>query len=90
MKRKYLELETGTTLSIKEILEIENHKDILWEAADELRSLLADIAEAKEEEAQRLLEEAAIIKDSLKKYDLAEEMLDANARDFIKKHHMES
>jgi hypothetical protein len=90
MKRKYLELETGITLSIKEILEIENHKDTLWEAADELCSLLANIAEAKEEEAQRLLEEAAIIKDSLKKYDLAEEMLDANAKDFIKKHYMES
>jgi hypothetical protein len=75
MKERYLDLQTGRTLSVKEILEVEDHKDIVWEAADELRSLLADIAEAKEEEeeeAQGLLMEVAVIRDYLNKYDVAQ------------------
>jgi hypothetical protein len=75
MKERYLDLQTGRTLSVKEILEVEDHKDIVWEAADELRSLLADIAEAKEEEeeeAQGLLMEVAVIRDYLSKYDIAQ------------------
>ena len=80
MKERYLDLQTGRTLSVKEILEVEDHKDIVWEAADELRSLLADIAEAKEEEAQGLLMEVAIIRGYLKKYDVEQEMLDTNAK----------
>jgi hypothetical protein len=74
MKERYLDLQTGRTLSVKEILEVEDHKDIVWEAADELRSLLADIAEAKEEEeeAQGLLMEVADIRDYLNKYDVAQ------------------
>jgi hypothetical protein len=74
MKERYLDLQTGRSLSVKEILEVEDHKDIVWEAADELRSLLADIAEAKEEEeeAQGLLMEVAVIRDYLNKYDVAQ------------------
>jgi hypothetical protein len=83
MRERYLDLQTGITLSTKEILKAENHKDIVWEAADELRSLLADIAEVKKEEAQGLLMEVAVIEDTLSRYDLAEEKLDANAKGFI-------
>jgi hypothetical protein len=83
MRERYLDLQTGITLSTKEILKAENHKDRLWEAADEMRSLLADIAEVKKEEAQGLLMEVAVIEDTLSRYDLAEEKLDANAKSFI-------
>jgi hypothetical protein len=84
MTERYLDLQTGIVLSIKEILETENHRDELWGAADELRSLLASIAEVKKEEAQGLLMEVAVIKEALRKYDMAEEILDANATGFIK------
>jgi uncharacterized protein YPO0396 len=86
MKSKYVDLQTGEVVNAKQLLAWEQGKDKIWEAADELRSLLADIAEAKEQEAQGLLLEAATIRDYLKKYDVAEETLDANAKSFSKSH----
>ena len=76
MKSKYMHLETGVVLSFKELLVYEKGKDRIWEAADELRSLLLDIAEAREEQAQGLLLEAQEIRECVKNYDAAEEKLD--------------
>ena len=45
MRERYLDLETGLNLTIKEVLGVEKRKDVVWEAADEMRSLLEDIAE---------------------------------------------
>jgi mannose-6-phosphate isomerase-like protein (cupin superfamily) len=76
MRERYLDLQTGITLSIKELLEFENQKDAVWEAADEMRSLLEGLAETREELVQELLYEAEFIRDKLKKYDTAEEVFD--------------
>jgi hypothetical protein len=84
MKSKYVDLQTGEVINAKRLLTWEQGKDKIWEAADELRSLLADIAQAKEQEAQELLLEAATIRHYLKKYDVAEETLDVNAESFSK------
>jgi mannose-6-phosphate isomerase-like protein (cupin superfamily) len=74
MRERYLDLQTGINLSIKEILEFENQKDVLWQAADEMRSVLEDLAETREELIQELQHEAEIIRDKLKRYDAAEEV----------------
>jgi hypothetical protein len=87
MKSKYIDLQTGEVINAKQLLAWEQDKDRIWEMADELRSLLADIAEAKKEEARGLLMEVAVIEDMLKKYDLAEETLDTCATDSIKTPH---
>jgi mannose-6-phosphate isomerase-like protein (cupin superfamily) len=76
MRERYLDLESGITLSIKEILQFENQKDVVWEAADEMRSLLESLAETREELVQELLHEAELIRDKLKKYGAAEEVFD--------------
>jgi mannose-6-phosphate isomerase-like protein (cupin superfamily) len=76
MRERYLDLQTGTTLSIKQLLEFENQKDVMWEAADEMHSLLEDLANTREELVQELLHEAEFIRDKLKKYGAAEEMFD--------------
>ena len=78
MRERYMDLETGITLSLKEVLEIANHKEEVWEAADELRSLLVDIADAREKQAQGMLVEAQAIRECVKKYDAAEEALDVS------------
>jgi uncharacterized protein YPO0396 len=78
LRERYLELETGITLSLKEVLEIANHKEGVWKAADDLRSLLVDIADAREEQAQELQLEAQAIRECVKKYDAAEEALDVS------------
>jgi uncharacterized protein YPO0396 len=71
-----MDLETGITLSLKEVFETANHKEGVWEAADELRSLLVAIADAREAQAQELQMEAQAIRESVKKHDAAEEALD--------------
>ena len=77
IKSKYMHLKTGVVLSFKELLAYENGEDrVWWEAADELRSLLLEIAEAREEQAQQLLMEAQEIRECVKNYDAAEEQLD--------------
>src|SRR5215212_1141924 len=76
MKSKYMHLQTGVVLSFKELLTNEKGKDQIWEAADEMRSLLLEIAEAREEQAQQLLMEAQEIRECVKNYDAAEEQLD--------------
>jgi death-on-curing protein len=86
MKSKYLDLQTGEIINAKQLLAWEQGKDRVWEAADELRLLLADIAEVKKEEAQELLTEVAALEDCLRNFDLAEANLDAKAKDFINKH----
>jgi uncharacterized protein YPO0396 len=78
MKSKYLDLHTGEVISAKQLLAFETGKDEIWKAADELRSLLVDIAQAREVEAQELLMEAHAIRDCVKKYDAAEEKLDGS------------
>jgi acyl-CoA reductase-like NAD-dependent aldehyde dehydrogenase len=75
MRARYLDLETGLNLTITELLEFEQRKDVVWEAADEMRSLLEDLAKTREEEGQQLLVEAKLIQDYLKKYDAAVEKL---------------
>ena len=75
MKSKYMHLQTGVVLSFKELLTNEKGKDQIWEAADEMRSLLLEIAEAREEQAQHLLMEAQEIRECVKNYDAAEEQL---------------
>jgi uncharacterized protein YPO0396 len=77
VRERYMDLQTGINLSLKEVLELANHKDPVWEAADELCSLLVDIAEAREEQAQELLMEAQAIRECVKKYAAAQEALDA-------------
>jgi mannose-6-phosphate isomerase-like protein (cupin superfamily) len=59
-------------------LEVEKRKDVVWEAADEMRSFLEDLAETREEVVQELLYEAELIRDYLKKYDAAVEKLDGS------------
>jgi uncharacterized protein YPO0396 len=77
MKSKYMHLKTGVVLSFKELLAYEKGEDrVWWEAADEMRSLLLEIAEAREEQAQHLLMEAQVIRECVKNYDAAEEQLD--------------
>jgi mannose-6-phosphate isomerase-like protein (cupin superfamily) len=76
MRERYLDLQTGTNLSIKQLLEFENQKDVVWEAADEMHSLLEDLANTREELVQELLHEGELIQDKLKKYGAAEEMFD--------------
>jgi hypothetical protein len=87
MKSKYIDLQTGEVINAKQLLAWEQGKDRSWEAADELRSLLANIAKVKKEEARGLLMEVAVIQDSLKKYDAVTETLDAKAKGFTKKHY---
>jgi mannose-6-phosphate isomerase-like protein (cupin superfamily) len=80
MRERYMDLETGITLSLEEVLEIANHKEALWEAADELYSLLAQMAEDREAESQSLLLEAAIIREYLNAYDAAADLQEGNER----------
>ena len=76
MRSKYLDLQTGEVINAKHLLTLEKGKDRIWEAADELRRVLAEEANAKEEEANQLLVEAEVIRDYLKKYDAAKASLD--------------
>jgi hypothetical protein len=75
MKSKYLDLRTGEVISAKQLLAFEKGKGEIWKAADELYSLLASIADAKEEEAHSLLWEVETIRALLKKYQSAEDHL---------------
>ena len=76
MRNKYLNLQTGTLLNAKELLDIAGAKDEVWKAADELYSLLSEIAEERVNESQRLLMDAAVIQGHLKTYDQAQQELD--------------
>ena len=67
---------TGEVISAKQLIAWEKGKDKIWEAADNLYSLLANMAEEREYASQRLLIEAAVIRDHLNTYDRAEDMLD--------------
>jgi uncharacterized protein YPO0396 len=78
MRERYMDLETGITLSLEEVLENANHKEALWEAADKMRSFLVEIAEVSEAQAQELLIEAQAIRDCVKEYDAAEAALDVS------------
>jgi quercetin dioxygenase-like cupin family protein len=80
MKSKYVDLQTGEVLSAAQLLAWEKGKDRIWEAADELYSLLADMAQQREEESQRLLLEASVIRDYLDTYDDAADMSDGKER----------
>ena len=71
MRGRYLDLETGIPLTIKELLAFEQRKDVVWEAADEMRSLLEELATTREQLVQELLFEANLIRECLKKYDAA-------------------
>src|SRR5918998_838394 len=75
MRNNFLNLQTGTLLNAKELLDIAGAKDRVWEAADELYSLLSDMAEVRVNESQRLLMDAAIIRGHLKTYDQAQQEL---------------
>ena len=81
MKDKYLNLQTGTLLNAKELLDIAGAKDEVWKAADELYSLLSEMAEERENESQRLLMDAAIIRGHLKTYDQAQQKLDTEHKE---------
>ena len=63
-------------VNAKTLLDLAGAKDTVWEAADELYSLLSDMAEERVNESQRLLMDAAIIRGQLKAYDQAQEKLD--------------
>jgi hypothetical protein len=78
MRERYMDLETGITLSLKEVLENANHKEAVWEAADKMRSFLVEIAQVKEDQAQELLIEAQAIRNCVKTYDAAEAALDVS------------
>jgi quercetin dioxygenase-like cupin family protein len=80
MKSKYLDLQTGEVISAAHLLAWEKGKDRIWEAADELYSLLADLAQEREQEAQRLQIEASVIRDYLDTFDDAADMLDKKER----------
>ena len=80
MKSKYLDLHTGEVISAKQLIAWEKGKDKIWEAADNLYSLLTNMAEEREYESQRMLIEAAAIRDYLNTYDRAEDMLDKKER----------
>ena len=75
MRGRYLDLETGIPLTIKELLAFEQRKDVVWEAADEMRSLLEDLATTREQVVQEQLFEAYLIRECLKKHDAAVEGL---------------
>jgi hypothetical protein len=75
MKRRYIDLQSGELITAKELLAFEKGKDRIWETADELYSLLADIANAKEERAHALLYEAENIRTILEQYKSAEDSL---------------
>ncbi len=75
MKSKYLDLRTGEVISAKQLLAFEKGKSKIWISADELYSLLVDIADAKEEQAHNLLCEVETIRALLKKYEYAENSL---------------
>ena len=78
MKERYLDRETGLYLTIKEVLEVEKRKDVVWEAADVMRYFLEDLAATREQAVQELLFEAKLIREYLKKYDAAVEKLDGS------------
>ena len=80
MKSKYVDLQTGEVISAAQLLAWEKGKDRIWEVADELYSLLADLAQQREQEAQRLQTEASVIRDYLDTYDDAADMLDKKER----------
>lgn len=80
VKSKYLDLQTGEVITAKQLIAWEKGKDKIWEAADNLYSLLANMAEEREYESQRLLIEAAVIRDYLNTYDRAQDMLDEKER----------
>jgi mannose-6-phosphate isomerase-like protein (cupin superfamily) len=80
VKSKYLDLQTGEVVGAKQLLAWEKGKDRIWEAADELYSLLANMAQEREQESHRLLLEASVIRDYLNTYDEAADMLDGKER----------
>jgi hypothetical protein len=75
MKSRYLDLMTGEVISANQLLAFEKGKSKIWESADALYSLLAGIADAKEEEAYNLLCEVDTIRTLLQKYQSAENFL---------------
>ena len=75
MRERYLDLETGIPLTIKELLGFEQRKDVVWKAADEMRSLLEDLATTREQVVKEQLFEAHLIRECLKKHDAAVEGL---------------
>ena len=81
VKSKYLDLQTGEVISAKQLLAWEKGKDRIWEAADELYSLLANMAQERENESHRLLIEASVIRDYLNTYDEAADMLDGKQQE---------
>jgi hypothetical protein len=76
VKSKYLDLQTGEVINAKQLLDWEKGKDKIWEAAEDLYSLLANMAEERENESHRLLHEASVIRDYLNTYDRAADMLE--------------
>jgi quercetin dioxygenase-like cupin family protein len=80
VKSKYVDLQTGEVINVKQLLDWEKGKDKIWEAAEDLYSLLANMAEERENESQRLLLEASVIRDYLNAYDRAADMLEGNER----------
>jgi quercetin dioxygenase-like cupin family protein len=80
VKSRYVDLQTGEVISAKQLMAWEKGKDKIWGAADNLYSLLANMAEEREYESQRLLLEAAVIRDHLNTYGRAEDMLDGKER----------
>jgi hypothetical protein len=76
MSKQYRDLETGKILTATDLLWLEGRKGAVWEAADELRSLLEDIATSYQKESQALLIEARLIREALEKYNAAEEGLE--------------
>jgi mannose-6-phosphate isomerase-like protein (cupin superfamily) len=80
VKSRYQDLQTGEVISAKQLLDWEKGKDGVWEAADGLYSLLADMAREREEESHRLLLEAAVIRDHLDAYDEAADTLGGRGR----------
>jgi hypothetical protein len=75
MKRRYVDLQTGEIITARQLLALEKGKDRIWDRADELYSLLADIAHAKEQEAHALLYEVEHIRTLLEQYQSAEDCL---------------
>ena len=83
VKSRYVDLQSGEVISAKQLLDWEKGKDGVWEAADGLYSLLATMAQEREEESHRLLFEAAVIRDHLDAYDEAGDTLDEKGRGHI-------
>jgi mannose-6-phosphate isomerase-like protein (cupin superfamily) len=78
----YLDLQTGEVISAKQRPALEKGKEnAIRKAADEMYSLLVSMAEDRERELQRLQAEVSSIRDYLKKYDDATEMLDGRERE---------